>query len=263
MRLITRVGNDADGGRFQQMLGSRGFRVTDIQTDPDHLTGVVDITLDNRGVPAFSIREDVAYDHLTLDQLPRDPDWADARLIYFGSLIQRSPAGYEQLKTALERRPAAATCFCDLNLRPPHYKPETVIQCLHFADVLKLNENELEEIGRLLGLQATGAALTEYLMDWYHIAVIAITRGARGSTIIHGGDRIDTPASPVDPVVDTVGAGDGYTAVLALGMLQRQPLEKVAATAGDFAAGICRLAGAVPDDLRFYDPWKPFFGDHP
>lgn len=263
VRLITRVGDDDEGRRIHRMLRLRGFESGDIQIDPKHETGIVDVTLDAAGVPAFSIREDVAYDHLALGSLPHDPAWPLARLIYFGSLIQRGRYGYDRLGALLAQRPAGAFCFCDINLRTPHYSPETVTQCLRFADILKLNEEELEEIRRLLGRPASAASFTEYLMERRGLSLIAVTRGAAGSTILHGDERIDTPAKPTAAVADTVGAGDAFAAVLSIGLLRGLPLARIAATAGEFAAGICAISGAVPDEPRFYDEWKTALGDVP
>ena len=261
VRLITRVGDDADGRRLHRMLMRRGFEAADMQIDPDHGTGIVDVALDAAGLPAFSIREDVAYDHLALGSLPHDPAWPLSRLIYFGSLIQRERHGGDQLGALLARRPAGAACFCDINLRPPHCSTQTVTRCLRFADILKLNEDELEEIRLLLGKPAGAASFAEYLMDRQGLSLIAMTRGAAGSTIFHGEGRIDTPGRPAAAVADTVGAGDAFAAVLAVGVLRGLPLDRVAATAGDVAAGICGISGAVPDDPGFYDEWKNALGD--
>ena len=256
VRLITRVGDDEHGRRFHQLLTARGFSAADIQIDTRHATGVVDVTLDDSGGAAFTIREDVAYDHLVLEHLTRDPDWPQVRLIYYGSLIQRGAGGYRQVAALLAQKPAGAVCFCDINLRPPHYCRESVDQCLRFADILKLNEDELETLRRLLDRPAPPEAFGGYLMNHYGISILAVTRGAAGSSIFHSGARIDAPAPPSIAVVDTVGAGDGYSAVLVLGVMRGLPMARTAAVAGEFAAGICRIPGAVPEDPRFYDSWQ-------
>lgn len=94
-------------------------------------------------------------------------------------------------------------------------------------------------------------------MNHYGISILAVTRGAAGSSIFHTDGRIEAPAPPTVSVVDTVGAGDGYSAMLALGVMRRLAMAHTAAVAGQFAAGICQIPGAVPEDPRFYDPWKP------
>lgn len=260
VRFVSRVGHDDLGRQFSQTLRRRGFSAGDLQIDPSHGTGIVDVSLDREGVPQFAIRDDAAYDHLDFDHLPDDPAWPGARFVYFGSLIQRSAGGYRRLGALLSRRGPKTRGFCDINLRWPHYSRKSVTQCLVHADVLKLNDEELEEIRRLLGYPVPAADMVAFLMARYHISTVALTRGADGSTISHGGERFDVPAEPVTPVVDTVGAGDGFSAVLAAGLLRRLPMVHIAATAGAFAAAVCRIPGAVPEDPDFHDTWRTRLG---
>jgi fructokinase len=175
------------------------------------------------------------------------------QLIYFGSLIQRTPRGALQLKNLLTQRRPRTQCLCDINLRPPHYSSATIATCLEQADFLKLNEDELVTVGNLIGMSQDPPALALEILDRYNIALLAITRGAAGSTLITTQSRFDLPAPPALDVIDTVGAGDGYAAVLALGLLSNWPLEKTAEAAGAFAARMCALPGAVPDDPRVYE----------
>ncbi len=259
VRLITRVGADNDGDTIRAVLRQNGFPETDIQVDPDHRTGTVNVSLNAAGVPAFEILTDVAYDYLQLAELPRSPHWDDVRLIYFGSLLQRTPRGAAQFTGLLAQRGPRTQCLCDINLRPPHYSSRTIQNCLNQADFLKLNAEELIEIGEHIGGPGDPDALALEILDRYRIALLAITRGAAGSTLLTGQTRIDLPAPPAD-IIDTVGAGDGYAAVLALGLLADWSLENIAAAAGTFAARICALPGAVPEDPRVYDDVRQYIG---
>ena len=66
------------------------------------------------------------------------------------------------------------------------------------------------------------------------------------------GQHSDLPAAPT-VVVDTVGAGDAYSAVLAIGALNGLPLETINAWGNRVAAFVCSQAGATPhfpDELR-------------
>jgi fructokinase len=258
VRLITRVGDDDAGQGFKQMLARRGFDPGDIQTDADHPTGLVDVALDDAGVPTFSIRENVAYDYLAFDHLPRTAFWDRTRFVYFGSLIQRTAQSLARLQRLLSRLPDSAAGFCDINLRPPHVNGASVAQCLKFADVLKLSEEELGEIRRITGHTAPSDDAAAEFMASHGIATMALTRGADGSTIIHDGVRRDVSPLPAEPIADTVGAGDGYAAILLAGLVRGLPMAEVGEVAGRFAAAICRIHGAVPDDAAFYDDWKPY-----
>ena len=252
VRLITRIGDDADGKDVQRRLDQGGFSRKDLQVDPHHGTGRVEIRLDDQGVAAFDILTDVAYDYLRLDHLPGGSDWKETDLIYFGSLVQRTPRVADQLAAILARRGPNTRCFCDINLRPPHDTPAAVQACLAQADILKLNDAECRQIARMAGAPAGVVDGVRWLMDRYGIDLAAVTMGAEGSCIVTGQDVVEAPAPAPVRVVDTVGAGDGYGAVLALGLLRGASLKTIAAAAADFAARICTLPGAVPEDDRFY-----------
>jgi hypothetical protein len=61
-------------------------------------------------------------------------------------------------------------------------------------------------------------------------------------------------AAPVQ-IVDTVGAGDAFSAVFLFGQMQGWPLALTLARANAFAGAICGISGAVPADISFYTPW--------
>ena len=252
VRLITRIGADADGERIGRMMAENGFEAGDLQIDPRCPTGAVEVDLSAEGTPAFDILADVAYDHLRLDHLPDDSCWGETELIYFGSLVQRSPYVADQLGSMLARRGPETRCFCDINLRYPHYSRATVELSLHHADILKLSDQECETIGRMTGGPDAPVDCARWLMGRYGIEMVAVTAGAAGSCIVTAAEVVEVPALPDVTVVDTVGAGDAYGAILAMGLLRGAALKKIAATAAEFAARICGLAGAAPEDRQFY-----------
>lgn len=253
LRLVTRVGNDADGRRICKMLETHGLATTDVQIDDRHPTGRVDVSLDADGVPTFDIVAPVAYDGIDLQPLIAQGIPAQAALIYFGSLIQRSDHGFSQVQQLLAGRPQATRCFCDINLRTPHYDRQRINHCLQQADILKLSEEELLTVGRLLAIGPTEQETAKHLMKAYRIEFLALTRGARGSTVFHGDQHFDSPAPPSVTVRDTVGAGDAFAAVLAAGILNDRPMPQILAAATDFAAHVCGQTGAIPVQSQIYE----------
>ncbi|MBI9083255.1 MAG: hypothetical protein JEZ11_06615 [Desulfobacterales bacterium] len=258
VRLISRIGEDPDGERIRRSIVDSGFDANDLQVDPLYSTGAVEVTLDADGGATFDILTDVAYDHLRLDHLPESLPWAETDMIYFGSLVQRTAFAGGQLKALLERRGPRTRCFCDINLRPPHYTRAVIESSLAYADILKLSDGECREIGRMAGGPDSPVDCARWLMGRYGIELVAITAGAGGSCIVTAGEVVEAPALPDITVVDTVGAGDGYGAILALGLLRGAALKDIAVTAADFAARICGLAGAVPEDRQFYAQQRLF-----
>jgi fructokinase len=251
VRLITRVGDDPNGREIVDILRTHHFDADDIQIDKAHPTGVVDVVLDHQGVPQFDILSDAAYDHLDLTSKPLIDD--RAQLVYFGTLLQRTAAGFDQVQRFLAQVGPAAICFCDLNLRPPHVHDHVVAAALRHADILKLNTDELAFIKAHWGGPEPIPELMAWVMQTFNVDTLALTRGDRGSCVVHAGQVVEIPLSATEGVVDTVGAGDAYAAVLAAGMLRGLPLQRTVALAADFAARICTIPGAIPSDPHFYD----------
>jgi fructokinase len=263
VRMVTRVGDDDDGRRIREMIAANGLTATDVQRDNDVPTGVVEITLDADGVPVFDIVSPAAYDFIDL-QLPAVKNLvAQAELIYFGSLVMRSERSFAAFRRGMEDRHTAARCFCDINLRPPHYDRQRIAYCLRQADILKLNDEELTTIGAVLDLGADPATIAERLMADFRIQTLAVTRGAHGSTVYQAGRRLDAPPPPAVAVRDTVGAGDAFAAVLAFGVLHNHPMRPVLSAATEFAAHVCGQNGALPAQTDIYPQVLRQIGDTP
>jgi fructokinase len=141
-------------------------------------------------------------------------------------------------------------------MRPPHVNAQAVIESLRLADLLKLNQDELTDIqGRLTGPQGASDFIP-WLMGKFAISAVALTRGSRGSSFFSRDGQISSSAILEADVIDTVGAGDGFAAILAAGYLRGLAWEDTLARASRFAARICRIPGAIPDDNAFYDDFR-------
>ena len=256
VRFFTRVGNDRHGRLIINMLKENGFNEADVQVDPRYPTGTVSVDLDEKGIPHFDICENVAYDHLDLN-VADVSDAGGAEMIYFGTLLQRTDSGYRQANRFLSSNNNSTTRFCDINMRPPHVNLHAVAGSLHHADLLKVNEAELADIQHAFDGPADKGDVMPWLMETFKISAVALTRGSRGSTFYNRDGQISSPAVPGPPIVDTVGAGDGYAAILAAGCMRKLPWEETIRQASRFAARICGIAGAVPDNEDFYDDFQP------
>jgi len=262
VRFLTRVGRDEHGRRILDRLGRSGFNLDDVQIDPRFPTGTVRVDLDEQGVPRFDICENVAYDHLDLgiwQAIGAD----SVEMIYFGSLLQRTGSGYRQVQDFLSGSGNTAIGFCDINMRPPHVNTRAIKHSLQRADLLKLNEDELADIQRTFHGPTDPDNVIAWLMDTFKINTVALTRGSRGSTLYRVDTEINSPGLPGTTIVDTVGAGDGYAAILAAGYLRNIPWAETIEQASRFASRICGIPGAVPDDQMFYDDFRPSMKGQP
>ncbi len=258
VRFITRVGDDRNGRRIIEKLTAHGLGGSDVQVDASRPTGTVKVVLDENGVPRFHIRENVAYDNLDLDEkIPSGPD--GARLIYFGTLVQRTESGRTRVQAFLQRCDDGIPRFCDINMRPPHVNLRAIAESLESVDLLKLNEEELADIGQAFDGPPHVDATVAWLMDRFSIQAVALTRGSRGSRFYGADFPIDCPAVSQPVIVDTVGAGDGFASLLAAGYINGMDWAKIIDHASRFAARICSIPGAVPDDPSFYDDFQAFY----
>jgi len=255
VRFFSRVGQDRHGERILDRLRSAGFDLDDVQLDPVRPTGTVGVQLDKNGVPHFDIHENAAWDRLDFDACPVT-SVEGTEMIYFGSLVQRTESARRQVQGLLTNRDRGVTGFCDINMRPPHVNPRAVEESLRHADILKLNEDELAAIRRDENRAVDADTSVSRLMETFDVRAVALTRGSRGSRLYYNGNQVDVPIDTVDEVVDTVGAGDGFAAVLAAGYIRNLPWEKSLDLASRFASRICSIPGAVPDDEKFYNELK-------
>ena len=252
--VISRVGDDDLGHELLGFYSSVGLSIEHIVVDRKHPTGAVDVKLETDGQAHYVFRDDVAWDHLhadadTLALLKT----ADA--ICYGTLAGRRTESLRAIQAMIAAPPETTLRVFDVNLRAPHYTPETVLVLLKSADILKLNDEELSVIGQMLGLTLSTPTTLDpvsparWLMDRYNYKLLVLTRGDRGSLLlaadgVSGYRMSDYRSRPVQ-VVDTVGAGDAFTAAAVIGFLAGRPLDEINRTASDLAAKVCTFPGAM------------------
>ena len=249
---ISRVGNDKDGDEVRVTLKKYGFDPEDIQIDPSHATGRVDVQLDAQGVPEFNIRKNVAYDYIDITAT-LESHIQNCSLLYYGTLAQRADHGFKIIQKILTTRPPHLKCFYDVNLRPNCYNTRVIRESLKHADILKLNEEELALIGKMLeGKHYTEKGIDD-LRKHFRIEMVALTKGSKGSTLYTDNGCFDAPITQVKDLIDTVGAGDAFSSVLVAGYLNRLSPARTLAAASSLAARICSIEGAIPENRTIYE----------
>jgi fructokinase len=98
------------------------------------------------------------------------------------------------------------------------------------------------------------------LMSKYNIDLMAVTKGAAGSTLVMD-KKADHYKSDTKEVVDTLGAGDAFASILCIGYLQGWELGSINKTANEFAGEICKIRGALPEDDSLYEKYKKKMND--
>jgi len=243
--MISAIGQDARGEEALKRLASFGVDTSAVGRLADHPTGVVHITVDSDGLPSYDIAAGSAWDRIPWSAaVERAAQRADA--ICFGTLAQRSPVSRATIRRAVAATRETAWRLFDVNLRQSYYDSRLVIESLDLANALKLNEEELPVVAGLCGL-ASGSPveLLHALCERFGLRLAALTRGPKGSVLVSAGDVWDAPA-PKTRVVDTVGAGDAFTATLLVGILAGESMAAVNRRANVIAAYVCSQPGATP-----------------
>jgi len=242
--VVTRVGNDDLGRailkRFEQMEIADGT----MQMDEAAPTGTVTVALSDKGIPNYLIHEHVAWDHLELTPLALKAA-READAVCFGSLAQRGAISRASIQRLVAAAPATALRVFDINLRQNYYSREVIEQSLRLANVLKLNDGELPILAELFNLTGSVRDQLATLANCFSLQLVALTRGPAGSLLFQGGQWSDCPSVPIS-IVDTIGAGDSFTAALVMGLLCKMPLDEINALADEVARHVCSCAGATP-----------------
>lgn len=243
--LVSAVGDDALGEEIRTTLKEKGLE-TILPTVP-YPTGTVEVTLDENGVPQYDIKENVAWDHIPftpeIEELARH-----TVVVCFGTLAQRGERSRETIEKYLAAMPEECIRVCDLNLRGHYYDKEIIESSLNACDVLKVNEEELQEVCRIAQIEYTGPHLVgRDLMTKYKMEMIILTCGEQGSYIYCEDESASAVPTPKVEVVDTVGAGDAFTAAFVSGMLGGLELRWSHLLAVEAATYVCTQAGAMPE----------------
>ena len=261
--MLTRIGADANGAAVRAQAARFGMREDGIQEDAVLPTGRVLVEQEG-GTHRFTILPDQAYDHIAAAPLLASLRACAPAMLYFGTLAQRGPVSLTALGSLLAA--SAAPRFLDLNLRNGQVGAERVLASMREADILKLNDEELLWVCAALGRAgASGAGLSAdeaaaacaELIAEFSLRGVVLTLGARGAAWFGAdGECLEAAPAACPALVDTVGAGDAFSAVFLLGRLRGWELAPTLARANAFAAAICGIRGAVPADPAWYAPWR-------
>jgi fructokinase len=230
--LLTRIGDDAPGRRVLDTLSRCHVDTALVQIDSRTPTGSAVIREGVDGVGRFELPHPVAWDQIELPRTLPDHD-----VFYFGSLVGRNEVSRDSLFAAGEMSTAELK-VCDINMRAPWVNSETTGWALRTATVLKCSDEELAR------LSARGP---EHLLERHpQLEMVAVTLGEAGATLYRKGSATHGPAADVG-VVDTVGAGDAFTAGLIDGLVDGGEDLEILARATAIAADAVSSPGGLPE----------------
>ena len=208
--LITSLGRDSLGEMVAGHLTASGVRV-DRGPDAGAKTSLAVASL-AAGVAAYDFR--IEWDIGDLAPLP-----VETRCLHTGSLATALAPGAAQVRDLLERERARGrvTISYDPNVRPgllgqPEDARPGIEHLVSLSDVVKVSDEDLRWLH-------PDRRDVDVARDWLALGapLVVVTRGGDGVLAVTAGLELDRPATPID-LVDTVGAGDSFTAGLLDGL---------------------------------------------
>ena len=243
--VVSALGTDGLGEDILALFDEHGLTKSYVQQTADFPTGTVTVSLDANGIPSYIIHENVAWDNIgwnsTLETLAKSVD-----AVCFGSLAQRNTVSRQTILNFLKATRTDCLRVFDINLRQAFYSEHVIVQSLQLSNILKLNEDELPVVAKLLALNGNDDELLTQLMQQFKLKMIALTKGDKGS-FLRTKDEKSFMEVPKVKIADTVGAGDSFTAVLVAGLLQNHKLKTIHENATRVAAFVCTQNGAMPE----------------
>ena len=251
---ISAIGNDELGDEIVEKFNA--VHLNNILPRVEQPTGTVKVTLDEKGVPQYEICLGVAWDNIPLtDEMLEIA--RNAQAVCFGSLAQRSETSRKTIQAFLDATPADALRVFDINLRQSWYTAEVIAESLSRANILKINDEELDVVATmLLGEPSVpGQLIAEdpekarricrELISRYDLDMLILTCGAIGSYVFTMEEE-SYIATPKVKAADTVGAGDSFTATFVAQLLLGKPIPEAHRKAVAVSAFVCTQNGAMP-----------------
>lgn len=240
---VSALGMDALGDDTLKEFNNKGLET--YMPRVDFPTGTVKVTVNAEGIPAYEIKEGVAWDNIPFTDEMRQIA-AGAKAVCWGSLAQRGQASRDTILKFVDTTPADCLRIFDINLRQNFYGKDVLEASFKRCNILKINDEELDIVCRIFNIEGTDVeSRCRSLMSAFALGQLILTCGENGSYVFSGGDT-SFLATPKVRVADTVGAGDSFTGAFCAAILQGLAVSEAHKLAVDVSAYVCTQKGAMP-----------------
>lgn len=241
-QMVSKIGKDESGNQLVGFLTQKGVDASLVQTDENYSTGSVKVTLDAMGTASYEIIAPVAWDYIQANNANKAAvQTADA--FVFGSLAARNETSRN---TLLELLQLAKLKIFDVNLRSPFFTKTLLMQLLHQADIVKMNDEELKIIGSWLFLEEADEKTALEVKNHFNCQQLIITRGAQGAWLFNQDEMISSQGISIQ-VQDTIGSGDSFLAAFLSKYLQGEPPAICLSFASATGAYVATKTGGTPE----------------
>lgn len=253
--VVSAVGNDDLGKEIKEVFSEKGLEYL-LETTA-YPTGTVQVELDENGIPAYDIKENVAWDNIPFShQLEAIAGKCD--VVCFGSLAQRNPVSRNTLRRFLQAMPEKENTYrvFDINHRQHYYDKEIISESLHACNVFKINDDELAVLKQLFNYEdmTDDQACMRMIRDW-DLKILILTCGTDGSKVFTL-EEVSYKDTPAVQVADTIGAGDSFTAAFIASILRGSTIKDAHKTAVSVSAYVCTCYGAMPEMPQEYTSFE-------
>ncbi len=240
--VVSAIGNDELGDEIKANFEEKGL--THLLESSPYPTGTVQVSVNERGVPHYTIEEGVAWDNIryneTLKELAIKTD-----CLCFGSLAQRNAVSRSTIEQFIHDMPVGSYKVFDINLRQHFYSKELIEKSFSLCNVLKINDEELDKTAEMFDITGDPIQLCKVLLTRYGWKLLILTCGENGSYVVTP-HEVSFLKTPQVKVIDTVGAGDSFAAAFCASLLKGESIEEAHRRAVDISAYVCTQAGAMP-----------------
>lgn len=240
--VISSIGNDDLGNEILDHLTN--INLPHLIQHTDYPTGTVKVTLNLKGIPSYKITDKVAWDFIEFSPAVEELAKKTAAVCY-GTLAQRNYVTRSTFFRFFKSMPAESLKIYDINLRQNFYSKNIIEESLFVADILKINDEELNTLSDLFHVAGDETERCKQLNSIYSLDMVILTKGTEGSRIITGKSNSFLP-TPLVKVNDTVGAGDAFTAAFIASYMDGESIETAHKYAVNVAAYVCTKKGAMP-----------------
>ena len=241
---VSAIGNDKLGE--DTIAEMNGKHLNHIFPSVPYPTGSVQVKLDEKGVPAYDIKENVAWDNIPftneIESVARS-----CRAVCFGSLAQRNAVSCNTIRKFIESTPSGCIRIFDINLRQNFYTSNVIRDSLELCNILKINDEEIMLVSRMFNYDSSNIEnICRTIMEDFSLEMVILTCGTKGSYIFTKGGVSFMPTPKVN-VADTVGAGDSFTGSFCAAILRGLPVAEAHKKAVEVSAYVCTQNGAMPE----------------
>lgn len=241
---VSAIGNDKLGE--DTIAEMNGKHLNHIFPSVPYPTGSVQVKLDEKGVPAYDIKENVAWDNIPftneIESVARN-----CQAVCFGSLAQRNAVSRSTIRKFIESTPSGCIRIFDINLRQNFYTSNVIHDSLELCNILKINDEEIMLVSRMFNYDSSNIEnVCRTIMEDFSLEMVILTCGTKGSYIFTKGGVSFMPTPKVN-VADTVGAGDSFTGSFCAAILRGLPVAEAHKKAVEVSAYVCTQNGAMPE----------------